>query len=66
MATITVNNLTIQLDLNNSHESVVEFFERVNEVLLVNFPTEQPQIFTSGIDCSDIVLVDGRDEEEFC
>lgn len=57
MQTLHVSNLKIQFDApegNNVLELVQNEIDAINEILQANFPNSQPQIFTSGIDNSDI------------
>jgi len=59
MQTLFVSNLKIQFDAPDGDklEIVQNEIDAINEVLQIHFPASQPQIFTSGIDKSDIELL---------
>jgi len=57
MPIVNVSNLSIQFDANGEGsvlDLTLDMIEKINIVLSKNFPDSQPQIFTSGIDNSDI------------
>ena len=68
MKTVTVN-VQIQMDINDSEnnektlEQVVSVIEAVNAIVSISEIESQPQIFTSDISTSDIVLNE-KDEND--
>jgi hypothetical protein len=60
MLTLHVSNLSIQFDTNGQGSELdltLDMIEKINVVLSENFPDSQPQIYTSGIDNSDIEIM---------
>lgn len=68
MKTITIKNLTIQVDIPKAHGDMVAdactVIDEINKALQEAGLNCQPQIFYSGIDSSDIEVNEPEEEEE--
>lgn len=65
MRTILIKNASIQFDsFDNGADihTVWDMLDAINEVLQERFPDAQPQIFSSGIDSSDVEISMPEDE----